>query len=107
MELNLQSQKPVGLTVQHYHTRSVQHLLGLSCTLQPDLPDAGREQDLVEPLPFQCRRLNSTESEMIGRRRNDDVTVVILGVVAVAVAPLFTARRMRRMDLPGTLRLVE
>jgi putative ABC transport system permease protein len=35
------------------------------------------------------------------------VTVVILGVVAVAVAPLFTARRMRRMDLPGTLRLVE
>jgi putative ABC transport system permease protein len=35
------------------------------------------------------------------------ITVVILGVVAVAVAPLFTARRMRRMDLPGTLRLVE
>ena len=30
------------------------------------------------------------------------ITVVILGVVAVAVAPLFTARRMRRM-----LRLVE
>lgn len=35
------------------------------------------------------------------------IAVVILGVVAVAVAPLFTARRMRRMDLPGTLRLVE
>jgi len=35
------------------------------------------------------------------------VTVLVLGVVAVAVAPLFTARRMRRMDLPGTLRLVE
>ena len=34
-------------------------------------------------------------------------TVVVLGIVAVAVAPLFTARRMRRMDLPGTLRLVE
>jgi putative ABC transport system permease protein len=35
------------------------------------------------------------------------ITVVILGVVAVAVAPLFTARRMRRMNIPGTLRLVE
>jgi putative ABC transport system permease protein len=35
------------------------------------------------------------------------ITVVILGVVAVALAPLFTARRMRRMNLPGTLRLVE
>ncbi len=35
------------------------------------------------------------------------VAVVMLGVVAVAVAPLFTTRRMRRMDLPGTLRLVE
>jgi putative ABC transport system permease protein len=35
------------------------------------------------------------------------ITVVVLGIVAVAVAPLFTARRMRRMDLPGTLRLVE
>ncbi len=35
------------------------------------------------------------------------VTVIVLGVVAVAVAPLFTVRRMRRMDLPGTLRLVE
>lgn len=34
-------------------------------------------------------------------------TVVILGVVAVAVAPLFNVRRMRRLDLPGTLRLVE
>jgi putative ABC transport system permease protein len=35
------------------------------------------------------------------------VTVVILGVAAVGIAPLFTVRRMRRMDLPGTLRLVE
>ena len=34
-------------------------------------------------------------------------TVLILGILAVALAPLFTARRMRRMDLPGTLRLVE
>ncbi|MBU1493654.1 MAG: FtsX-like permease family protein, partial [Actinobacteria bacterium] len=33
--------------------------------------------------------------------------VVVLGVVAVAVAPIFTVRRMRRMDLPGTLRLME
>ena len=31
----------------------------------------------------------------------------VLGVLAVALAPLFTARRMRRMDLPGTLRLME
>lgn len=35
------------------------------------------------------------------------IAVVTLGVAAVAIAPLFTARRMRRMDLPGTLRLVE
>jgi putative ABC transport system permease protein len=35
------------------------------------------------------------------------ITAVVLGVMAVAVAPLFTARRMRRMDLPGMLRLVE
>jgi putative ABC transport system permease protein len=33
--------------------------------------------------------------------------VMVMGVLAVAVAPLFTARRMRRMDIPGTLRLVE
>ncbi len=35
------------------------------------------------------------------------VTVVVLGVVAVAFAPIFNVRRMRKMDLPGTLRLVE
>jgi putative ABC transport system permease protein len=35
------------------------------------------------------------------------VTVFVMGVVGVAVAPVFTVRRMRRMDLPGTLRLVE
>ena len=35
------------------------------------------------------------------------VTVIVLGVAAVALAPLFTARRMRRMDLPGTLRVME
>lgn len=33
--------------------------------------------------------------------------VVVLGIVAVTVAPVFTVRRLRRMDLPGTLRLVE
>lgn len=33
--------------------------------------------------------------------------VVVMGVLAVAIAPVFTLRRMRRMDLPGTLRLVE
>jgi putative ABC transport system permease protein len=30
-----------------------------------------------------------------------------LGIVTVALAPVFTVRRMRKMDLPGTLRLVE
>ena len=35
------------------------------------------------------------------------VIVVGLGILAVALAPLFTARRMRRMDLPGTLRVME
>jgi putative ABC transport system permease protein len=33
--------------------------------------------------------------------------VATMGLGAVALAPLLTARRMRRMDLPGTLRLVE
>jgi putative ABC transport system permease protein len=32
---------------------------------------------------------------------------VVLGVAAVALAPLVTARRLARMDVPGTLRLVE
>ena len=35
------------------------------------------------------------------------VAVVLMGVVAVTLAPVLTVRRMRRMDLPGTLRLVE
>jgi putative ABC transport system permease protein len=34
-------------------------------------------------------------------------TAIVLGIVAVAIAPLFTARRMRRMDIPATLRVVE
>lgn len=34
-------------------------------------------------------------------------TAVLLGTVAVAVAPLLTVRRLHRMDIPGTLRLVE
>lgn len=33
--------------------------------------------------------------------------VAVMGVVVVALAPLLTVRRMRRMDLPGTLRLME
>jgi putative ABC transport system permease protein len=33
--------------------------------------------------------------------------VVVMGVVAVTLAPLLTARRMRKMNLPGTLRYVE
>ena len=35
------------------------------------------------------------------------VTVIGLGILAVAVAPVFTVRRMRRMDIPGTLRVME
>jgi putative ABC transport system permease protein len=35
------------------------------------------------------------------------VTVIGLGIFAVALAPVFTVRRMRRMDLPGTLRVME
>lgn len=35
------------------------------------------------------------------------VTAVALSVIAVGVAPLLTARRLRRMDIPGTLRVVE
>ncbi len=35
------------------------------------------------------------------------LTAVVMGVVAVAVAPLLTVRRLRRMDVPGTLRVVE
>jgi putative ABC transport system permease protein len=34
-------------------------------------------------------------------------TAVVLGVLAVALAPLLTVRRLRRMDIPGTLRVVE
>jgi putative ABC transport system permease protein len=34
-------------------------------------------------------------------------TAVVLGVVAVALAPLLTVRKLRRMDIPSTLRVVE
>jgi putative ABC transport system permease protein len=30
-----------------------------------------------------------------------------LGIPAIAVAPLFTVRRLHRMDIPATLRMVE
>lgn len=33
--------------------------------------------------------------------------IVALGVAAVALAPVLTVRKMRRMDLPGTLRVME
>jgi len=35
------------------------------------------------------------------------VVTVVLGVLAVALGPVFTVRRMQRMDLPGTLRAME
>ena len=34
-------------------------------------------------------------------------TAIVLGVVAVALAPVFTFRRMRGMDIPSTLRVME
>lgn len=39
--------------------------------------------------------------------RGTVLTAIVLGVVAVAVAPLLTMRRLQRMDVPGTLRVVE
>jgi 2,5-diamino-6-(ribosylamino)-4(3H)-pyrimidinone 5'-phosphate reductase len=35
------------------------------------------------------------------------LAALLLGITAVSIAPLFTLRRMRRMDIPSTLRLVE
>jgi putative ABC transport system permease protein len=35
------------------------------------------------------------------------LAALVLGVLAVAIAPLLTVRRLRRMDIPGTLRVVE
>jgi putative ABC transport system permease protein len=35
------------------------------------------------------------------------LTALTLSVLAVGVAPLLTSRRLRRMDIPGTLRVVE
>jgi len=35
------------------------------------------------------------------------VTAVLVGIGAVALAPLLTVRRLRRMDIPATLRVVE
>lgn len=32
---------------------------------------------------------------------------VVVGIVAVALAPLFLARRIQKIDLPATLRVVE
>jgi putative ABC transport system permease protein len=35
------------------------------------------------------------------------LATILLGTAAVALAPVFTARRLRRMDVPSTLRVVE
>lgn len=35
------------------------------------------------------------------------ITALAVGIGAVALAPLLTARRMRRMDIPATLRVIE
>jgi putative ABC transport system permease protein len=39
--------------------------------------------------------------------RNSILQAAALGIIALAVAPLFTSRRLRHMDVPGTLRVVE
>jgi len=39
--------------------------------------------------------------------RGSIATTLIVGIVAVALAPLLTYRRLRRMDIPSTLRVVE
>jgi putative ABC transport system permease protein len=35
------------------------------------------------------------------------LTAIVVGVIAVSIAPLFTVGRMRRMNIPATLRVVE
>jgi putative ABC transport system permease protein len=35
------------------------------------------------------------------------VLAIVMGVLAVGIAPLFTFRRLRRMDVPSTLRVME
>jgi putative ABC transport system permease protein len=35
------------------------------------------------------------------------IAAVVLGVITVGIAPLFTVRKLRRMDVPATLRVVE
>ena len=35
------------------------------------------------------------------------ITALLVGVAAVALAPLAGSRRLRRMDVPSTLRVVE
>jgi putative ABC transport system permease protein len=35
------------------------------------------------------------------------ITASVLGVLAVAIAPLLSYRKLRRMDLPSTLRVME
>jgi putative ABC transport system permease protein len=39
--------------------------------------------------------------------RDSIVQAAVLGIVALAAAPLFTFSRLRHMDVPGTLRVVE
>lgn len=44
---------------------------------------------------------------IIAVRPSTYVTAAILGVLAVSLAPVLTLRRLRRMDIPATLRVVE
>jgi putative ABC transport system permease protein len=44
---------------------------------------------------------------VVSLRTGSLAAAVLLGTAAVALAPVFTARRMRRTDVPATLRVVE
>jgi putative ABC transport system permease protein len=44
---------------------------------------------------------------VISIRPGSILVAALVGVVAVALAPLLTARRLRRLDVPSTLRTVE
>lgn len=35
------------------------------------------------------------------------IVTLVVGIVALTIAPLFTYRRMRRMDIPSTLRVMK
>jgi putative ABC transport system permease protein len=80
--------------------------------VSPDHADAG--VGLLLGLAIAGRILTALFSDTypdLGMRtalaRGSIATTLIVGVVAVTLAPLLTYRRLRRMDIPSTLRVVE